>query len=537
MVAARAPELTDKIGSSVSVLTLPQIRADQELVISDIIARTPGISFVRNGGVGGTTSVSIRGADTDQTVVLIDGVQLNDPSAPSGGYDFSNLVTGDISRIEVLRGPQSTLYGSQAMGGVINIVTADPTRPFQGDAQVEGGSYGTGYAKIGMGGRDGALTWRLAGSSYTTSGVSAFDKAFGGKEDDGYRNQSLSARLGYAFTPDVSLDLRALYTQSRTKFDGFSTPNFNFGDDSEFGATRQTVLYSGLNFGLLGGQLRNRLAAQYTLIQRDSYDPTDAPVAKTFDGRGTNARIEYQGDYQIAPGWLGTFGAQSERSAITASSPAFDFPPGFPPPTKADVTINSGYGQLQAEVVPGLNLTGGLRYDDHSTFGGHTTGQASAAWALNGGATILRASYGGAFKAPSLYQLYSDSGNTALKPEEANGWDGGVQQKFWDGRIDLQATAFLRDTTDLINYVSCLSTATPLCANGRYGYYDNVAKARGVRAGAERLGAPHRGPRHHRQLHLHRQRGSLVRIGDLRQASGAAAQRPRQPRRQLCLAL
>ena len=495
VVATRSAELLDKVGASVTVLTLPQIRADQELVISDIIARTPGVSFVRNGGVGGTTSVSIRGADTDQTVVLIDGVQLNDPSSPSGGFDFSSLLTSDISRIEVLRGPQSTLYGSQAMGGVVNIVTADPTKPFEGDAQVEGGSYGTGYAKLGLGGHDGAWTWRVAGSAYATSGISAFDKAFGGKEDDGYRNQALTARVAYAFTPDVSLDLRGFYVQSRAKFDGFSTPTFNFGDDAEFGATRQTVLYSGLNFGLFDDRLRNRLAAQYTLIQRDSYDPADAPIAQTFDGRGTNARIEYQGVYSFAPGWLGTFGAQSERSSIAVATPAFNdpaspsyFPPGSPP-VKSDVTINSAYGQLQAEVIPGLNLTGGLRYDDHSTFGGHTTGQASAAWALNGGATILRASYGRAFKAPSLYQLYSAYGNTTLAPEQSNGWDGGVEQKFWDGRIDLQATAFIRETTDLINFVSCFSTTTPQCSSGRFGYYDNVAKAKAH--GVELSGAVH----------------------------------------------
>ncbi len=480
VVANRSPELLEKVGASVTVLTLPQIRADQELVVSDILARTPGISFNRSGGVGQATSLRIRGAETDQTVVLIDGVKLNDPSSPGGGYNFADLVTGDISRIEVLRGPQSTLYGSQAIGGVVNIITADPTRPFQEDAQIEGGSFGTGYAKAAAGGKDGPLTWRLAGSAYTTSGVSAFDKKFGGKETDGYRNQSLSARLGYEIAPEVSLDLRGLYVQARNRFDGFSTPTFSFGDDSEFGTTRETVAYSGLNFGLLGGRLRNRVAAQYTMTQRSSYDPADAPVAKVFDGRGSNVRYEYQGLIEIAPGWQGRFGAESERSAIAASSPAFDGP--GTPPTKADVTINSGYGQLQAEVVPGLNLTGGLRYDDHSTFGGNTTGQASAAWLLNGGATVLRASYGRGFKAPTLYELYSEFGNLSLRPEQADGWDGGVEQKLWDGRIDLQATYFSRDANDQITFVSCFSRVTPQCANGRFGFYNNIQRTetRGV---------------------------------------------------------
>ena len=414
-------------------------------------------------------------------MVLIDGVKLNDPSSPGGGFNSGDLLIGDIARIEVLRGPQSTLYGSQAIGGVVNIVTADPTKPLQGDAQVEGGTYSTGYAKVGVGGREGALTFRLAADTYTTTGISAFDQKLGGKEPDGYRNEGVSGRLGYAFAPDVSLDLRGVYTQARAKFDGFSTPTFSFGDDREYGATRESVGYAGLNFGLLDGQLKNRVATQYTLTQRDSYDPADAPTTKTFDGRGTNERAEYQGVYAIAPGWQGTFGAESERQSITTSSPAFDFPPGLAP-TKANATINSGYGQLQAEVIPGLNLTGGARYDDHSTFGGHATGQAAAAWSLNGGNTILRASWGQGFKAPTLYQLFSTYGNTALKPEQADGWDAGVQQRFWGGKIDLQATYFSRDTTNLITFVSCLSTTAPHCTNGRFGFYDNVqrAEARGV---------------------------------------------------------
>lgn len=479
VVANRTPEPLDKVGQSVTVLTLPQIKADQELVVSDILARTPGVSFSRNGGPGEATSLRLRGAETDQTQVLIDGVKLNDPSSPGAGYNFADLLVSDIARIEVLRGPQSTLYGSQAIGGVVNIVTADPTRPLQGDVQVEGGSYGTGYAKAGVGGLDGKLTWRLAANAYTTDGISAFDSRRGGKEADGYRNQGVTGRFSYAFTPDISLDLRGVYVNARNKFDGFSTPNFSFGDDSEFGRTRESIGYAGLNFGLLDGRLKNRVALQYTLTQRDTYDPADAPRTKTFDGRGTNERAEYQGVLDISNGYTAVFGAEHERSSITTSSPAFDFPPGLAP-TKANVSINSGYGQLQAEVVPGLNLTGGVRYDDHETFGGHATGQAAAAWSLFGGGTILRASYGGGFKAPSLYQLYSQYGNLNLNPEEANGWDAGITQRFWGGRAEVQATYFGRDTANLITFVSCpsaLASRTGRCVAQPGGYYDNIAKA------------------------------------------------------------
>lgn len=484
VVANRAATPVAAVGVSTSVLTLPQIQADQALVVSDLLARQPGVSVARNGGVGETSSLFIRGAETDQTLVMIDGVRLDDPASPGGGFDFGNLLVGDIARIEVLRGPQSTLYGSQAIGGVVNIVTTDPTAPLQGAAQIEGGSYDTLYAKASLGGKDGAWTWQAAANTYSTVGVSAFDQRLGGKEPDGYHNLGLTGRLGYQVAPDVSLDLRGVYLQARSKFDGFSTPSFTFGDDNEWGATRESLAYAGLNFGLWDGRLKNRIAAQYTLTQRDNYDPADAPTTKTFDGRGINARAEYQGSYALAEGWTGVFGAEQTRESITTSSPAFDLPGAAP--TKAYDTLTSGYARLQAEPIAGLNLAAGLRYDDHSTFGGHTVGQASAAWSPNAGQTVLRASWGQGFKAPSVYELFSAYGNSGLKPEQADGWDAGLEQKFWSGRVDLQATYFSRTTTDLIAFDYCLTLATPQCATGRFGYYDNVdrAEARGVELSA-----------------------------------------------------
>ena len=477
VVADRTPEPLEQVGQSVTVLTLPQLKADQELVVSDILARTPGVTVVRNGGPGGTTSLHIRGAEADQTVVLIDGVQLNDPSSTGGGYDFANLLVGDVSRVEVLRGPQSTLYGSQAIGGVVNIVTADPTRPLEGDAQAEGGSYATGYAKAGVGGRDGPLTWRGAVATYTTDGVSAFDSRLGGKEADGYHNTAVTGRAAYAFTPDLSVDGRVYYAEARDKFDGYPPPAYVFADDQEFGRTQQLVGYTGLNLALFDGRLKNRAALQYTRNDRQDYDPQQAVTPLTFDSSGVNQRAEYEGTFAIAPGYTAVFGAEHERSSFSVASPSAYDP--TPAATRRAVTIDSGYGQVQAQVLPGLNLAGGVRYDDHSTFGGRATGQASAAWSLFGGDTVLRASWGQGFKAPTLYQLYSDYGTPTLRPEKADGFDGGVEQRFWGGRGDVQVTGFSRDTSDLIDFFSCPATGAPAaCAAQPYGYYANISKAR-----------------------------------------------------------
>ncbi len=492
VTANRSPRPIDQVGQQVTVLTLPQIRLDQETSVADILARTPGVVVTRNGGPGQTTSLNIRGADSDHTLVLIDGVKVNDPSSVGTGYDFANLTTGDISRIEVLRGPQSTLYGSEAIGGVVNVITSEATRPLEGDVQAEGGSYGTAYVNGGIGGRQGPATFRLGAYYQSTDSVSAFDRAFGGREADGFHTAGASGRFTYDLAPDVQFDERAYYTFSRAEFDGFDTPSTGFaafGDDAEFGRTQQVVDYTGLNVAALGGQLKNRIAYEYNELDRRTEDPNPGPSYQsgdkaTFDGLGRSQTFDYEGSYAVAPGYDLVFGAQDERSQFSTESPAF-----FTPLTKANVSIASGYGQITGQVLPNLTLTGGLRYDAHSTFGDHVTGQASAAWVARPG-TILRASFGQGFKAPSLFQLYGANGVLTLRPESANGWDASVEQHLLDDRLVVSATYFGRKTTNLIDFVFCASAAQPGCTPARlaaFGFYDNVARneAEGVELQAD----------------------------------------------------
>ena len=482
VTANRSATPVDQVGQQVTVLTLPQIRLDQETNVSDILARTPGVVVTRNGGPGEATSLNIRGADADQTVVLIDGVKVNDPSDVGTGYDFSNLLTGDVSRIEVLRGPQSTLYGSEAIGGVVNIITNDATRPLQGDAQAEGGSYGTAYVRGAIGGKDGPATFRLGAYYDSTDSVSSFDRKFGGQEDDGFHTAGASGRLTYDITPDLQLDERAYYTFSRNEFDGFDTPSTGFsafGDDAEFGRTQQVVDYTGLNISTLGGRLKNRIAYEYNELDRRNEDPSNLdPFSSgnkaTFDGLGRSQTFDYEGTFAIAPRYTLVFGAQDERPSFTTDDPAFEFPP-LPPPTKANVSIASGYGQITGQVLPNLTLTGGVRYDAHSTFGDHVTGQASAAWVARPG-TILRASFGQGFKAPSLYQLYSQYGTLSLRPEEANGWDAGIEQHLFADAVVVSAAYFGRKTTNLIDFVDCFNLVLPQCTVQPNGFYANIAK-------------------------------------------------------------
>jgi vitamin B12 transporter len=476
--ATRSPQLLYRIGSSVTVLSSEVIKSSQTVVISDLLGQTPGVNVTRNGGVGGATSLRIRGAETDQTVVLIDGVKLNDPSAVGGGYNFANLLAGDIGRIEVLRGAQSTLWGSQAIGGVVSIQTAVPTKPFEASLEAEGGARATGSLKGAAGGAVERVTWRLAASQYTTDGISAFAR---GREDDGYRNTGASGRLNVELADNVSLDARAVYSKGRNGFDGFPAPLFAFADTKEYGFTEEVVGYTGLNVGLFDGKLDSRLAYTLTDTNRDNFNPNQAVTTRTFDAAGKNKRWEYQGTLMVMDGVSAVFGLENERSSLRTTSPSAFNP--TPVPVRSKVELTSGYAQLQAEAASGLTLTAGLRHDDHDTFGNKTLGQAAAALALNDGATILRASFGQGFKAPTLFQLYSNFGNLSLKPEQADSWDAGVEHNFNESLM-VSAIGFARKTKNQIDFAGC--PGNPFCRPATFGVYDNIArtKAKGLELAA-----------------------------------------------------
>ena len=477
VTAGRAADKLSEVPVSMTVITSATLRQRQAVVVSDLLSRTPGVTVTRNGGVGGSTQVRIRGAESDQTAVLIDGVKLNDPSATGGGYNFATLLAGDVDRIEVLRGPQSTLWGSQAIGGVVSMITKTPDGPLSGDATVEGGSRATAYARVGVGAGGDWGGWRLAAGSYTTAGVSNFDETMGGKEKDGYHNTAVSGRVDLNVADWASLDARLSYAAGRNEFDGFPAPAFAFADTAEYGKTKELVSYLGARLSNFGGALNSRIGYAYTQTDRDNYNPDQAVTTKTFDARGTDNSLEYQGTWTINPIWRAVFGAETERSWFRTAAPS-DFDP-TPTPGRHAAIMNSVYGQLQAKPIEGLTLTGGVRHDDHDTFGGATTYQAGAAWSLNNGATVIRANYGEGFKAPSLYQLYSDYGTVTLakygvaelKPEEAKSWDLGVEHAVLDGRLRGSIIYFDRDTTNQIDFQS--SSKVP---SG--GVYANIAKAR-----------------------------------------------------------
>jgi len=470
VTANRTEQPLARVGQSISVIDAKNLATRQIETVADVLRTVPGVTISRYGGIGSLTSVFIRGAESDQTVALIDGIKLNDPSAPGGGFDFGNLLAGNIARIEVLRGAQSVLWGSQAIGGVVNVITVLPSDTPHANARAEYGYRNTAQFVGNVSGKAGPLSASAGAGYLRTDGISAFSEARGGREKDGYRNYGANANVNLALSDTISLDLRGWYSHGHVGLDGYPPPDYVFADTRESAITREVVGYAGLNAALFDGRFHNRFGYAITDTRRRNYNPDNAPV-ETFAGDGRNERIEYQGVVDLADRWQATFGAEHETTHYTTASP-------FGPTTSGRVSIDSGYGQLVATPFAGFTATGGVRYDHHSRFGGNTSFSASGVYTPNANATTVRASYSEGFKAPSLFQLQSEYGNQLLRPERSRGWDAGVTQRLVGDTLEASATYFRRDSRDLINYIYCSAPLIGICTNRPNGTYDNVARAR-----------------------------------------------------------
>jgi vitamin B12 transporter len=464
VTATRAAQPLSEIGQAVTVIDRAEIERRQTIVVSDLLATTPGVTVTRNGTIGALTSVRIRGAEADQTLVVIDGVRVNDPSSTGGGFNFGNLLSSSVERIEILRGPNSVPWGSQAIGGVVNIITAAPTEGVQARANAEYGYADSVFASAGVSGKSGPVSGSLTGGYLRTDGISS---AVSGTERDGYRQYGATGRVGLEFAPGIGLDLRGYFADSRVAIDGFPAPDYVLADTAEYSKTREAYGYAGLHANFADGRINNRVAFTIADINRDNYDPSFGSDP-SFIGRGRSERYEYQGDFRPIDQVRVVAGVERENSR---------FNDGF---TFANTGITSVYGQLIVKPLDILTITGGVRNDDHDDFGRHTTFGANAALALRTGTTV-RASYGEGFKAPTLYQLFSDYGNRDLDPETARNFDIGVEQAFLGNRVRAGVTYFNRRTRNQIDFRDCspaeLTTPGSICANRPFGVYDNIARA------------------------------------------------------------
>jgi vitamin B12 transporter len=443
---------------------------------------------VESGGPGAVTTVRIRGAESGQTLVLIDGIRMNDPSSDSGEFDFSNLSAIDIERIEVLRGPQSALYGSDAMGGVINIITRKGKGAPRISVGAEGGSYGTKAGRAAVSGNSGAVSYAFSTTGFDTAGFSRYGYRIGRIEDalafpleaDSARRLGAAGRIAVAISPDVELEVGGYTSHNEAQIDNGAS-SFEALPDAP--SQTQQRLYQGhtrLTAHAFDGMLKNTFLISGSRTNRDyrlvgSYFLPDL-YWSNYGYTGDRLAAEYQGDLKLGTFGLLTFGARAERERLTSTTR--DVLP-FTSPTRETVdasqTTRSLYAIHQFSVFENLHLSLGGRLDDienGDTFG---TWRATAAYEIPASGTKLRASLGTGAKAPTLYQQFDPfAGTQGLESERSIGFDVGVDQRLLDDDLLLSATFFANRFRNLIGY-GISDTCRPAQL---YGCFINVNRAR-----------------------------------------------------------
>lgn len=421
VTATRTARTADASLASVSVITRKDIDRSQARSVPELLEGLAGITLSNNGGPGKATSVFLRGTESGHVVVLIDGVKIG--SATTGVAAFQDLPLGLIDRIEVVRGPASALYGSEAIGGVIQIFTRKRTGAPLVTARTGYGTYNTRDADVGIAGGGASGWYSLGASHFATDGFNAMDGAE--SDDDGYRNNALNLRGGLRLTDHVDLELSALTADTKVEYDG---------DFQNEGRGRQQSLGAKLDW-----RVTDRWQARFSLGQgRDeSRNYKDGVFQSRFDSLRDSAA--WQNDLTLAPDHLLTLGLEHLKDTVGGTTTY----------TETSRTSEGLYVQYQGR-LEGHDLRLALRRDDIQRFGDRVTG--SLGWGLDlGDGLRVTASYGSGFKAPTFNELYYPGfGNPDLKPERSRSLEAGLSGRLAGG--SWSARAFKTDIDDLVGY-------------------------------------------------------------------------------------
>lgn len=448
--ATGTPTPAREVASSVTVITADQIQREQRRTLPQALAAVPGLNIVQIGGPGGQTSVFMRGTNSNHVKVLIDGIDANDPSTPNRSFDFGSMLTNDIERIEVLRGPQSGLYGADALGGVISITTKRGEGPPKLTASAEAGSYGTFNQAFGLSGGDDRFNYafNIAHLKSDSTPVTPPNLVPPGRRinPNAYDNWNYSARLGFKLTDTLSLNWVGRYSDGyllSTGDSGFpSVPNAYRSSQSY----KQAFTRGELVFDPFDGRFVNRFGIAYTNQDRSNRSPNAAGIlGLPTDNLGERTKYDWRGDLKLLEGQMLVMGLQYENERLESRS----------------LTASNGntgaFLELQSNWSERFFTVANIRRDEDETFGGHTTYRLAPTFIVPGTETKLKASYGTGFKAPTLSQRFSDSrpaynfyGNPNLKPEESRGYDIGFEQPLLDNKLQIGATWFHNDIDNLI---------------------------------------------------------------------------------------
>ncbi|MDV7269721.1 TonB-dependent receptor [Thioclava sp. A2] len=422
-------------GATVTVVTEQDLQEAGDTRVADYLSRIPGVSMASSGPIGTTGSLYVRGTPSQYVAVLVDGIDVGDAAAGQGSFDFGGLTTADISRIEVLKGSNAALYGSQAVAGVINITTkrAKDIGTEQSVA-AELGSYRTRKLSYSLATKTETGEVALTYSHMMTDGFSAADENDGNFEADGYRANRLSFYGEHSIAPGVTLGLTGFVEDSRGAFDesaydsvkGSYVPvDGTTGDDYTIRDSNGLRAFADIS----AGGIDHKIELSRYQMNRDS-----CSNGWCDDFHSTRGKLRYQGATDLGANGRLVFGAETEREKAHGAS----------------TQLNSLFSELTYAITPQFDVTASARYDHHSDFGAFNSGRLAAVYRFSDD-LLVRASAGNGFRAPSLYELYGPYGDTSLAPEESKTADLGIEKSFGD-KGSISATAFWLEATNLIGW-------------------------------------------------------------------------------------
>jgi vitamin B12 transporter len=435
----------EQVASSVTVITAKDIERDQRRTVPDALATVPGLNVVQSGGPGGLTSVFMRGTNANHTKVLIDGIDASDPSNPARVFDLGQLLTADIQQIEVLRGPQSGLYGADAIGGVISIITKKGEGPPRATGMIEGGSFGTFNQTAALSGAQDRINYafNVAHFRSTDTPVTPLELLPPGQKAIGnnYDNMTYSTKLGADVSENLTLNGVARYTDATLRFttdSGF--PSFpNAAQSTQI--VHQFLTRGEAVWSVLDGRIKNYFGVNYTNQWNSNISPGDAAPTITT---GDRVKYDWHSVAQLAPFHKVIIGAEQETETLQTAT------------LSAQNVNRAGYVELQSQFADRLFLVENLRQDDNDRFGTHPTFRLAPAVIVPVTETKFKGSYGTGFKAPTLSQLFVSFpeffffANPNVKPEESTGYDAGFEQPIFNDRVRFGSTYFHNDITNLI---------------------------------------------------------------------------------------
>ena len=453
VTGSQLPSDTETTGSSVSVVGEQEIEDGQYRNALGALQQVPGLDIVQSGGFGGNASIFLRGGNSEGTLVLLDGIELNNPATTNRAYNMANLTLENIERIEVIRGPQSTIYGSDAMGGVINLVSKKAQEGVHSTVTSEAGSYNsfTQVGNLSYGSKRFDVSTGI--TRQDIGGISAARASDGNSEHDGYENTSLSNRMRFTPTDNVEGSVTTRYTHSNTSLDNMGGVG---GDDLNRRFRNNEFFTRGdVSVGLLDKTLTPAAYVSYTRHSLKDVNSPDAISSDILDSSfgGDIVTVGSRATWKPSEMFSSVLGAETQGERADS----YYFSDGAYGPYQDDfygqeARTNSGFYETKTALDKSFYVDAGVRHDNHSIFGGKTTYKVAPACLVDSTGTKLRGSVGTGFKAPSLVQLYSSFGNRDLQPERNVGWDVGVDQDLIKGRVSTSLTYFEMNYDDLVTF-------------------------------------------------------------------------------------